>query len=88
MSLQCEDIKQAIQTALPDAQVIVQCPREDGRHFETVVVSPSFNKKSIMQQHQMVMLPLHGFFKESLHAMKLKTLTPKQWEEHQKRDMI
>ena len=54
-----------------------------GNHWSAVVVAAAFEGKSLVQQHQMVyatvkdkMLPID----ESIHALKLKTMTPSQAE--------
>lgn len=74
-------IKMMIQEALETVHVEVHNPREDGLHFEAFVVSPAFTGKSLVEQHQMVMLPLKKHFEGALHALSLKTLTPEAWDE-------
>lgn len=75
-----EEIKQTILKALPDAQVIVEDPMEDGVHLEAIVISPSFEGKSLVQQHKIVMQSLSEHFQATLHALSLRTLTPEQWK--------
>ena len=78
MSLK-QEIIDTIIAALPDASVYVADP--DGEHFEALVISPSFEEMSLVKQHQSVMKPLKSHFDTSVHALALKTFTPKQWEE-------
>ncbi len=52
----------------------------DGRHFEAVIVSTAFEGKGMLQQHKMVYAAL-GDRMEKIHALSMKTLTPKQWAE-------
>jgi len=76
-----EEIKQTIQTAIPDATVYVQDPNNDGQHFQAFVISPSFEGMILVKQHQMVMKALKEAFHESVHALALKTFTPQKWDE-------
>lgn len=77
-----EKIQQAIQTAVPDAQIAVMDPNNDGHHFEAVVVSPSFEGLSLVRQHRLVLNALKDEFATDLvHALALKTFTPAKWEE-------
>lgn len=72
-------IREIIQKALPDAEVHVLDPRNDGQHLEAIVISPSFEGKMLFAQHQMVMKALKAAFAQSLHALELKTFTPGKW---------
>ena len=78
-----EAIKDIIQTELPDATVLVSDPHNDGEHFEAVVICPSFEGKSLVQQHRLVMGPLKEAFASAVHALALKTYTPAKWESSQ-----
>lgn len=76
-----DEIQSTLEKALPGATVAVQDLTGGGDHFQVVVVSPSFEGKGLVDQHQMV----YGALKESLgseriHALALKTYTPEQWE--------
>lgn len=72
-----EEIKAAIESAIPDAKVHVD---GDGRHFQAVVVSTTFAGKSRLQQHRAVYDALGSSFDtEALHALAIKTMTPEQW---------
>jgi acid stress-induced BolA-like protein IbaG/YrbA len=75
-----QEIKSIIQKALPDADVFVLDPQNDGQHFEAIVVSPSFEGQSLVKQHQAVMKPLKESFETTVHALALKTFTPEKWE--------
>ena len=53
----------------------------DGRHFEAVVVSSAFEGKPVLKQHRLVYAALGDRFDtEAVHALSLKTYTPRQWE--------
>ena len=73
-------IKTIIQTALPDSIVYVLDPQNDGQHFEAIVISESFEGKSLVKQHQAVMNPLKEAFATTVHALALKTFTPAKWD--------
>lgn len=75
----CE-IESLIQKSVDVAHVEVRNPQDDGLHFEAIVVSKAFEGKSLIEQHQLVMNALKGHFQTTLHALSLKTLTPKQWD--------
>lgn len=51
----------------------------DGRHFEAVIVSPAFEGKGMVQQHQLVYGALGDRMREEIHALSMKTFTPEQW---------
>jgi acid stress-induced BolA-like protein IbaG/YrbA len=72
-----EDIKELIEVGLPGSIVEVM---GDGTHFEAVRVSNDFEGKTLLEQHQIVYKTLGDALKERVHALSLKTYTPKQWE--------
>ena len=49
-------------------------------HFDVTVVSASFEGKSLIQQHQMVYGALGDAMTGAVHALKLQTRTPAQWD--------
>ena len=73
--VQPEQIKQWIETGLDGARVTVV---GDGHHFEAVIVSPAFDGKNMVQQHQLVYQVLGDKMKEEIHALSMRTLTPEQ----------
>ncbi len=80
MPMDTREIQQLIEKALPDAQVNIQDLVGDGDHLQAIVVTPLFEGKTLLQQHQMVYNPLREVLKEKLHALALKTYTPEQWQ--------
>jgi acid stress-induced BolA-like protein IbaG/YrbA len=68
-----EDIKQWIEAGLANSQADVA---GDGHHFEAVIVSPEFEGKSRIQQHQLVYGALGDKMEAAIHALSMKTLTP------------
>ena len=79
-----QEIKRIIEAAIPDAEVIVSDPNNDGEHFQAVVISASFEGLSLVKQHQMVMNSLKEEFKEKVHALALKTMTPDKFSSPKK----
>ncbi|MBE8222095.1 MAG: BolA family transcriptional regulator [Bdellovibrionales bacterium] len=49
-------------------------------HLGVMVISDSFENKTLLEQHQMVMDSLKEELKERLHAVKIKTITKKQFD--------
>lgn len=54
---------------------------DDGTHFEATIVSPAFEGKRMVQQHQLVYTALGDRMKAEIHALGMKTYTPTQWTE-------
>jgi stress-induced morphogen len=55
-----------------------------GQAFNAIIVSPEFEKKSLLQRHRLV----NGALKEeiaAIHAWTPKCLTPEQWEKEKSR---
>lgn len=69
-------IKQYIEQGLECEHVEVA---GDGHHFEAIVVSPLFEGKPKVRQHQMVYSTLGERMREEIHALSIRTLTPGQW---------
>lgn len=79
-----DEIKTCIEHVLGDCVILVHNPNDDGRHFEAVVASDTFEGMPLVKQHQLVMGALKEKFDTSLHALRLKTLTKKEYEANQK----
>lgn len=77
--MMAEDLKGLIESTIPEATAHVREPKDDGMHFEAIVISQVFDGLSLVKQHQMVMKPLKEEFKENVHALGLRTFTPKKW---------
>lgn len=76
------EIVSAIQSAIPDAEVHILDPMNDGVHLHALVVSEQFEGLTLVKQHQQVMLALQSHFDSTeLHALGLKTFTPAKWLE-------
>ena len=73
-----QQVKTMIQEQFPEAQIEVA---GDGEHFEAIIVSPEFEGKSKVKQHQMVYAAVNdAMASEAIHALSLKTYTPEAWQ--------
>ncbi|MFQ5621632.1 MAG: BolA/IbaG family iron-sulfur metabolism protein [Candidatus Nanoarchaeia archaeon] len=68
------EVKRIIKEAIPDANVEVIT--EDNRHYEAIVTSKTFEGKSMVEQHQIVLNALKDALKSGLHAIAIKTRVP------------
>lgn len=75
--MQADELKKLIEAGVPGAEVEVQ---GEGDHFDATVVSPSFENKTMVQQHQMVYAALGEAMHKDIHALALHTFTPEQWD--------
>ena len=72
------DIKQLVEAKLPDCKVTLT---GDGTHFDMMVVSVLFDKKRLLERHQMIYDAVGSSINSGqLHALSMKTLTPKEWD--------
>ncbi|MFC7201934.1 BolA family protein [Haloferax namakaokahaiae] len=79
------DIEALIESNVEDADATVSRPRtvdenHEDAHFAAVVVSPAFEGKSLVQQHQLVYDALGDHMTTDIHAMELKTYTPEEYD--------
>lgn len=77
------EVEQLIEAGIEDSEATVTHPRgsADDDHLAAVVVSPMFEGKPLVQQHQLVYNALGEHMTTDIHALELKTYTP---EEHAK----
>lgn len=72
-----DQVRSAIQQALPDARVEVEDLTGGGDHLQVKVVSQAFAGLSRVKQHQMVYGALRGeLASEAIHALAVQTDTP------------
>ena len=74
---QASEIKRLIEQGLPCEHV--EIIGDDGVHFSGVVVSPEFEGKLRVRQHQAVYATLGSLMGNEIHALQLQTYTPTQW---------
>ena len=76
MPMDIETLKSLIETGIPDAEINIQDLRGDGDHYSAHIISPAFEGKTRVQQHQMVHDALQGKMGTELHALAIQTSTP------------
>lgn len=79
--LTSEQLKEYIAQGLPCDYIEVR--GDDGQHFEAVIVSPAFEGKSMVQQHQLVYKALGLRMQQEIHALSMRTFTPQAWVQQQ-----
>jgi len=72
------EVAALIESELPDAEATVTTPRDpdDDKHYAVEVVSPAFEGKSLVDQHQLVHDALGDHLTRDIHAIELTTETP------------
>ena len=76
MAMDAALIEKLILEGIPDAEVRIEDLRGDGDHYAAYIVSPVFEGKTRVQQHQMVYSALQGKMGNELHALAIQTSTP------------
>ena len=71
-----DEIKQRIESAIPESTADVEDWTGGGDHFRATVVSPAFTGLSRIQQHKLVMDVFAGEIGGSIHAFSVQTKTP------------
>lgn len=74
-----DDIKQSILEKLECE--FIHILGEDETHFEGTIVSKLFEGLNRVRQHQMVFNTLGDKMKNEIHALSMKTYTPKEWNQ-------
>ncbi|WP_324757387.1 BolA family protein [Haloarcula montana] len=71
-------VKALIEGEIPEAVATVTTPRDpdDDKHYAVEVVSPAFEGKSLVDQHQLVHDALGEHLTTEIHAIELTTETP------------
>ena len=77
-----KEIERLIGAGLPCE--FIQIEGDDGVHFTGIVVSPDFEGKLRVRQHQAVYATLGTLMGNEIHALQLQTYTPGQWAEVRK----
>ena len=73
-------VESMIKSGIPDAEVQVQDLTGGNDHYQVIVVSPAFEGKRLVQQHQLVYRAVQSAMSsEAIHALSLKTYTPETW---------
>jgi len=76
------ELEQLIESEIPDTKATVTRPRgpEDDDHLAAEVVSPAFEGRSLVEQHEMVYDALGELMTTDIHALEVSTRTPDDGE--------
>ena len=74
--MEASEIEQMVAEGIPGSHVEVRDYTGGGDHFEALVVSESFQGKSLVERHQAVYQAIGDAMRARVHALTLKTLTP------------
>jgi stress-induced morphogen len=81
--MEVSDLVQCIEKQLGPAECYIRDLTGEGNHFEAHVVSLTFQDKSRIERHRLVMDAVKDLLNGPLHALTIKTWTPKEWENAQ-----
>ena len=76
MAMRESDLRSAIETAFPDAEVTITDLAGDHDHYAAHIVSESFRGLTRVAQHKAVYAALGGRMGGELHALQLTTAIP------------
>lgn len=71
------EISNLISKGIEGANIDVRS--DDNTHFEAIIITDIFEKKSLIQRHQMVYGCLGSAMGNEIHALSLKTYTNNEW---------
>ncbi len=76
--MDASEVATLIEEQIPDADVTVTTPRDpdDDKHYAVEVISPAFEEKSLVDQHQLVHDALGEHLTRDIHAIELRTSAP------------
>lgn len=67
-----------IEAGLPGAEVVA---KGDGSHFDVIVISADFERKSMVEEQKMVFATLgEKITSGEIHAINIKAYTPDEWK--------
>ena len=69
-------VREALERAFPDSEILVTDPRGDDQHLAVTVVSSLFMGKARVRCHQMIYEALEDLMKSQLHALTIITKVP------------
>ena len=80
-----DEVEAAIEAGIEECEATVTTPRapdpdHEDAHFAAVVVSPAFEGKSLVQQHELVYEAVGDAMTREVHALEIKTYTPEEYD--------
>ncbi len=76
MAMEASEIEKLIREGIPGCEVRIEDLRGDGDHYAAYVTSASFEGKTRIEQHKMVLNSLQGKITKELHALAIQTSVP------------
>lgn len=76
MPMSVDTLRQHLEDAFPEAEIVIEDLAGDGDHYRARIVSAAFVGVSRVRQHQMVYAALKGQMGGDLHALALETSAP------------
>ncbi|MDX2052058.1 MAG: BolA family transcriptional regulator [Polyangiaceae bacterium] len=73
------ELERRLKEAFPGAEVEISDLTGTKDHFQARIVAEEFTGQSLIQQHQMVYRVLEDAMRGAIHALALRTYTPKSW---------
>lgn len=77
-----DEVAALIESGIDGADATVEPSRhaDDDDHLQATVVSPAFEGRSLVEQHQLVYDALGEHMTRDIHALELRTYTPAEYE--------
>jgi len=79
-----DEVRLQLASAFPDAEIEIVDLTGTHDHYQATLVSAAFEGKTPIQQHQLVYRALGAAMDGPIHALTLKTYTPRTWTQLQK----
>jgi stress-induced morphogen len=73
-----EELERIIAERIPESRVQVTDLTGTRDHYRVEVISPAFEGKSLVQQHQMVYRAVGDHMTQAVHALQIRTKAPKE----------
>ena len=73
-------IKEIIEETINTSKVEILDTTGTGDHFNALIVSDIFEEMSLINRHKLVYKSLSQFLTKEIHALQLKTLTTKEYD--------
>lgn len=71
-----EGIEALLRRGLPNAEVVVDDPRGDGRHFTARIISSDFIGRTRLERHRMIHAVLGPNLGDAIHALSITAEAP------------
>ena len=79
--METEQIILMTKKGIPNSEVSVVDLKGTGDHFSALIISDLFKGVGLVDRHKMVYNTISDVMTNQIHAMQIKTLTRKEWNE-------